>query len=394
MAFVVNCVLAYGVDLVLEKEFASFALRAANLSTHTSDPSRRFNSICYKDDDDEERTIPLHLEDSLIMGNEDLNTILEKESYGFIKFSVEDLDPISSESEDTSGSDSECDLSSCENNFMSGNPTPSSDSKVETFSFDIEEKSSGSTTIRFDYSLPDYKAFFFDDDHIKEKSIGCTTTQFDFSLPEYDSFIFDLLIDSFPPADRSVSHHKEFADELTHIISSPEYDFFYFDTETDSRELTILFEENISKDSTKEFTSPELNDFPLLLSDCDSTFSKEFSEIDLLVSFPFGNKVKVFDPGIPEKFFSPTYVSLPFKDRQYLFFTYVIRIFLLYFTYPEVSPFLLSSGSEDTIFDLGIFAFHFSHRSETFICFNVYSDILNESPMEICSSTHFTLISR
>nr|GEY81469.1 hypothetical protein [Tanacetum cinerariifolium] len=33
---------------------------------------------------------------------------------------------------------------------------------------------------------------------------------------------------------------------------------------------------------------------------------------------------KVFDPEIPEKFFSPTYVSLPFKDRQYLFFTYVI----------------------------------------------------------------------
>ncbi|GKF55979.1 hypothetical protein Tco_0166319, partial [Tanacetum coccineum] len=68
---------------------------------------------------------------------------------------------------------------------------------------------------------------------------------------------------------------------------------------------------------------------------------------------------KVFDPEIPEKFFSPTYVSLPFEDRHYLSLRYVIQIFLHYFTYPVESPFLLSSESEDTIFDPGIFAFHF-----------------------------------
>nr|GEX70395.1 hypothetical protein [Tanacetum cinerariifolium] len=363
-------------------------------------------------------------EDSLIMGNEDLSTIFKKKSDEFIKSSVEDLDPIPSESEDTPGSDSECDLSTCENNLMSGNPTPfnykvkslspsptpyedsdpllketdilishfdNSLPEYETFSFDIEEKSSGSTTTHSDYSLLDYEAFYFDDDHIKEKSSGSTTTHFDFSLPEYDSFIFDLSIDSFPPVDRSVSHHEEFAYELTHIVFSPEYDCFYFNTETDTGELTILFEENISKDSTTEFISPELNDFPLLLSDCNSTFSKEFYEIDLLVSFPSGNKDKVFDPGISEKTFSPTYVSLPFKDRQYVFFTYVVRIHLLYFTYLMVSHFLLSSRSEDTIFDPCNSAFYFSHWSETFMCFNVYSDILIESPMEICSSTSFYL---
>nr|GEY65245.1 hypothetical protein [Tanacetum cinerariifolium] len=228
--------------------------------------------------------------------------------------------------------------------------------EYENFSFDIKEKSSGSTTTHSDYSLLDYEASYFDDDHIKEKSSGSTTTQSNFSLPEYDSFIFDLSIDLFPPADRSVSHQEEFADELTHIVFSPD---------------------------------PELNDFPLLLSDCDSTFSEEFAKIDLLVSFPFRNKDKVFDLGILEKTFSPTYVSLPFKDRQYLFFTYVVRILLLYFTYPVVSPFLLSSGSEDAIFDPDISAFHFSHQSGTFMCFNVYSDILIESPMEIYSSTSF-----
>nr|GFA06959.1 hypothetical protein [Tanacetum cinerariifolium] len=51
-------------------------------------------------------------EDSLIMGNEELNTIPEKKSDEFIKSSVEDLILISSKSEDTSGSDSECILPS------------------------------------------------------------------------------------------------------------------------------------------------------------------------------------------------------------------------------------------------------------------------------------------
>nr|GEW17874.1 hypothetical protein [Tanacetum cinerariifolium] len=54
-------------------------------------------------------------EDSLIMGNEELNTIPEKESDEFIKSSVEDLVPIPSESEDTSGRDTECILPSCDN---------------------------------------------------------------------------------------------------------------------------------------------------------------------------------------------------------------------------------------------------------------------------------------
>ncbi|GKB78830.1 hypothetical protein Tco_0945725 [Tanacetum coccineum] len=103
----------------------------------------------------------------------------------------------------------------------------------ETFCFDIEEKSNGSTTIHSDDSLPDYDALYFDDDHIEEKNNGSTTTHSDFSLPGYDSFIFDLLIDPFPHVDRSVSHHEEFADELAHILSPPEYDRFYFDLEAD-----------------------------------------------------------------------------------------------------------------------------------------------------------------
>nr|GEV27442.1 hypothetical protein [Tanacetum cinerariifolium] len=53
-------------------------------------------------------------EHSLIIGDEDINTIPEKESNEVIKSSVEDLVPIPSESEDTSRSDGEYDLSSCD----------------------------------------------------------------------------------------------------------------------------------------------------------------------------------------------------------------------------------------------------------------------------------------
>ncbi|GJV40023.1 hypothetical protein Tco_1418463 [Tanacetum coccineum] len=88
---------------------------------------------------------------------------------------------------------------------------------------------------------------------------------------------------------------------------------------------------------------------------------------------------KVFDLGIHEKKFSPTYVSLPFEDRHHLSFMYVIRTFIPYFTYLVVSPFPLSSGSEDIIFDHDISIFHFSSLNP----------VAYECPMEVCSSTCF-----
>nr|GEZ31985.1 hypothetical protein [Tanacetum cinerariifolium] len=94
--------------------------------------------------------------------------------------------------------------------------------ELETFRFDLEEISSGSTTTRSDISLPEYEAFY--DDHVKEISSGSTTTHSDSSL--FDWFILDLLINPFTPAD--MSDFYEFIDELTHIISPPEYDSFCF----------------------------------------------------------------------------------------------------------------------------------------------------------------------
>ncbi|GJZ95226.1 hypothetical protein Tco_0667429 [Tanacetum coccineum] len=343
--------------------------------------------------------------------------------------------------------DSLCDKFPIENNSLSGNPTPSSDfmveslsplptpygdsdslmeetdtllshfndssPKYETFCFDhIEETSSGSTTSHSDFSLSDYEVFCFEEkssDSTTSHSnhsfseheslcfdIDHTTSHSDLSLPKYESFYFDLMIDQLPPVDRSNSHHEEFFDELTHIISPPEYDRFYFDIETDPGELTIVFKENISKDSTKEFTSPELNDFPLLLSDCDFAFSKEFSEIDLLVLFLFGNKDKIFDPGIfiIKRVQSKRFHIFPLDD--FPTFSFVSDSLLLIDTF-EIETFLsFSSGNEDKIFDPGILFIHgifsFTRKSPHLLINNFMIDnchILSEISLKIVSSISF-----
>nr|GEZ42215.1 hypothetical protein [Tanacetum cinerariifolium] len=327
----------------------------AYLSTH---PSKRFNSFCY--DDDEDYTIvvtpSLSIEDpdnSLSMGDEHLDTISATESDEFIKFSVENLISIPSESEgipehicdmpihdnsppldvskdqfeDLSNSNEEF-SSTDEDSFsidnidyveasppdyklvssevmeivilevggidddiltikddilrekllnvnlliakieaLNDNLTPSFDCKTkssstslnslleetntfnnslpefETFCFDVEEISSGSTTTHYDISLPEYEVFY--DDHVKEISNSNPTTHSDSSL--YASFIFDLSINPFPPADRSDFY--EFADELIYFISLPEYDCFLFKVEPNC----FLFKvEPNSRDFTKD----------------------------------------------------------------------------------------------------------------------------------------------
>ncbi|GKA02157.1 hypothetical protein Tco_0674822, partial [Tanacetum coccineum] len=224
------------------------------------------------------------------------------------------------------------------------NTFDNSSPKSETFCFDLEEISSGSTTTHSDYSLLNYEAFY--DNHIEEKSSGSTTTHADFS--QYDSFIFDLSINPIPPADRSDFYHEEFSDELAHIISSLEYDHFCFKIEPELGNLTMDVVEDI---------------FPT-------------------------REPRVHVPNV-----LPTHptLNLDFILFSEPLFAYIVWIFLLFLTYPVAPPYLLSCGNEDTIFDPGISVYHsfmpdVSHRSGTFMKFNVYPNHLNESPMEILSS--------
>ncbi|GJT02105.1 hypothetical protein Tco_0823274 [Tanacetum coccineum] len=221
----------------------------------------------------------------------------------------------------------------------------------ETFRFNLEEISSGSPTTHSDLSLPDYKAFYVDNDHFKERSSGNTTTHVDFS--QYDSFIFDLSNDQFPPTDRSDLNHEEFADELAHIISPPEYDHFCFKIEPELGNLTMDVVNDIFP--TREPRVHVPNVLPTHL-----TLDTDF----ILLSEPL--------------------------------FAYIVWIFLPFLTYPVAPPYLLSCRNEDTIFDPGISHYHsfmpdVSHRNGTFMKFNVYPNRLNESPMMILSSTCFPM---
>ncbi|GKE41599.1 hypothetical protein Tco_1468883, partial [Tanacetum coccineum] len=121
---------------------------------------------------------------------------------------------------------------------LKDNPTPSSDVMTKSSSTSLNLFLEETNT--FDNSSPESETFCFD---LEENSSGSTTTHADFS--QYDSFIFDLSINPFPPTDRSDFYHEEFADELAHIISPPEYDHFCFKIEPELGNLTMDVVEDI-----------------------------------------------------------------------------------------------------------------------------------------------------
>ncbi|GJY55174.1 hypothetical protein Tco_0446838 [Tanacetum coccineum] len=148
---------------------------------------------------------------------------------------------------------------------LKDNPTPSSDFVIKspsTFPNSFLEE-----TNTFDNSSTESETFCF---NLEEISSGSATTHADFS--QYDLFIFDLLINPFPPANRSDFYHEEFADELTHIISPSDLECFYFKIE------------------------PNLGD--------------------------------LIDPGIHENVSFTTNVNLPFEDAQSPLLAFVVWIFL------------------------------------------------------------------
>nr|GFA29258.1 hypothetical protein [Tanacetum cinerariifolium] len=202
VTFVVKSVFAKVVDLVLVKDFATVVLQVMkihplnqtlsmilqtfspalhNPSTRLTHPSRRLNSFCY-DDDDEEKTIPLNdiisqlppsivittsppilpiedLEVSLIIGNEELNTIPEKESNEFIKSSDEDLVLIPKKSMTLSNPlfNSNDDFTSIDDESLSDEDVPKDNVKIYSnplFKFDDEYISSDVNPL-FDEVLED-----------------------------------------------------------------------------------------------------------------------------------------------------------------------------------------------------------------------------------------------
>ncbi|GKD08791.1 hypothetical protein Tco_1188476, partial [Tanacetum coccineum] len=407
------------------------------------------------DNDDEESTVPLNEvisqippsnsitpilpimepEDSLIMGDENLSTIPEKESDEVIKSSVKDLVPIPSEFEDSSDNDSECDLPFCDNSVTFSNPLFDVNND---FTYSDDESLLEEDVPKENFKIYLNPLFEFDDEYISSDINPLFNEELEEIENKY-SYVSnfdepDLLgtplsklneDECFDPGSDFVL--EEIKACLTSDSIPPGIDDDDFNPEGD----ILLLEKLLNDDSSSPLPPKELNfeELNVIKSDVSTDFEDDYydSEGDIIYlesllikdTFPnlppevfldhdlrsledepdkddLKNIVKVFDPGIHEKIISPTNVRFIFDDRHYFSLTFVIRIFLLYLTYSMDSSFPFSSGSEDTIFDTGISAFSFysiepmvSHRSGTFMCFNVYLNILNESPMEICSSTCF-----
>ncbi|GKC92842.1 hypothetical protein Tco_1158284 [Tanacetum coccineum] len=333
----------------------------------------------YNDDDDEYTIIyrkpkaitpdlPIEESDnSLIMGDEHLNTILETESDEIIKSSVEILVPIPSEfegiSDDTCDvpvgedsstfdalndnseilSDSNNDSTSSDDddfedieyvsleekllnvhrlivNIKALNDNPSPDRVLKSLSlFPIPVEDSDSffeksdTLIsHLDNSLPEFETF---SDDTEETRSGSTTTHANNSLPEYDSFLFEIEVDQGGLTSVVISDNSN--DPLLEI---PEFESFHFDPSFPR-------------------PPPEPPDIEICLNfEPDTPVINNFDEL---------NEDECFDPGGGE-----------INDSQNVedddSFTFVIRTFLPYRTYSVDSPLLLFTGSEDTIFNPGI----------------------------------------
>nr|GEW27741.1 hypothetical protein [Tanacetum cinerariifolium] len=177
-----------------------------------------------------------------------------------------------------------------------------------------------------DNSLLEFETFI---DHTKETSSGSTTTHVDNSLPEYDSFLFEIDPDQ---------------GELTSIVMED-----------------ILGEPHVHVPNV-------LPTHPTLMLDSDFIYSDDCLGSNLEVSFPFGTRNKIFDPGI---FFEVQ--SKKFLSRDTFSILFIRNLLCLVIE----TLLLFSSKNDDKVFNPGILSSNLlSHRGK--ITFDFY-----ESPMMI-----------
>nr|GFA88783.1 hypothetical protein [Tanacetum cinerariifolium] len=250
--------------------------QVVNLNSYTPEPSQcQKIPIYYDNDDDEESSTPLrdiiiselplcivitHFlsteepKDSLIMGDEHLDTIPEKESDEFIKSSVENLVPNPSESEDLSNIKSEYDVPVCDD--------------FTTFSnllFDADDNFSSSDDGSFsDEDVPKeiYLNPLFDEEII---SIKTDSHHFNDESDLIESLLNqDYLIISSPKINSLL---EEFSGELAHINSiSPGINEADFDPEEEIRLIPIYYDNDDNEESSTPLRDIIISELPLCIS--------------------------------------------------------------------------------------------------------------------------------
>nr|GEY53817.1 hypothetical protein [Tanacetum cinerariifolium] len=321
---------------------------------------------------------------SLSIGYEHLSIIPETESDEVIDSSVKNLLPIPSEYEVTSDDESECDV-----------PVKDESSPVfTTFSnplFDDNDEFTSSddeSLYNEDVPIEDFKVYsnplfddeidphYFNAEYDFVESLSNRDTLFD-SSPKFDyleEFSSEIMPTSIFDEERIRREHEYISlmEKLFTINSFPRpLETFHANTivETlptspisiEDRDIhfleELLIDDSISLPENKSSNSdhnddpsfprpppkpPDVEFFFDLELDSGEVISTVKNNIDEL------NEDECFDPGGEINVFANV------EDDDYFPFIYLIRIFLPYLIYPEVSPLLLSAGSEDTIFDPGI----------------------------------------
>nr|GEZ41619.1 hypothetical protein [Tanacetum cinerariifolium] len=351
------------------------------------------------------RTIPLQSHPTfrlrtLSSWGEHLDTIFEEESDEFIKSSVENLVPNPSEFED----ECECDVPDCDDS-QTTNFSTFSDLLFDD-STSSDDKSSHEEVIH-EMSFKTYSnpLFDLDEEIISSEFNPIHNGDLDSTLKNDRSDTKSYLLESLLNRDTLMASSPkidsllvEFAGELIFLKSSPpRIDEADCDPEEDIHLVERLLYDNSSPRPPEEFNSENFDAIiesfspsPIPVEDSDPFME----EIDLFLasdgSIPLGIDSDYSDFERDNIFLERLLHDDPIPLPDTLDFLNVVRVFLPFFTYPVTSSILLSFGSEDTIFDPGISNYHFSslelrvsHRSETFMKFNVYPNHLNESPMDI-----------
>ncbi|GJS26249.1 hypothetical protein Tco_0486869 [Tanacetum coccineum] len=312
----------------------------------------------------------------LSMGDEHLSTIPETESDEVIKSSVEDLVPIPSESEGIF--DDTCDVPFCDNST----PLDVLNDHFEIFS-DFNDDCTLSDDDSFDdidyveASPPDSELISLEEVkdgilHDKLLNINLLIAKIEslndnptpdcvlkslslFPIPVEDSDSFFEKSDTFLSySDKSLPEFETFNDHIeetrsgsttTHADNSlPEYDSFLFEIEPDQGKLTSVVMEDIVGEPRVHVPNV-LPTHPTLILDSDFIPSDDSLRSDLEVSFPFGTRNKIFDPGIFFEVQSKRFLS---RDTFSISFIHnplcpVIETLLLF-----------SSKNEDKVFNPGI----------------------------------------
>nr|GFA44317.1 hypothetical protein [Tanacetum cinerariifolium] len=371
--------------------------------------------VCYDDDDDEEESnslkdniiselspcsavTPSEPIDSLSMGDEHLDTISATESDKVIKSCVENLVPNPSEFEGENG----CDVPSCfttfsnilfdaeyEFDFVNDQSLHNEYFSEKIFSNPLFEEE-----IR---SIKKNQHHFNAESDLVESMLNHDSSIISSSL-KIDSLLDDFageltLLKSIPPGVDKTDCHPKNEIRLSHRLlydnSSPRPPK-EFNSENSNAKIESFSPSPIPNKDSDSF----MEEIDLFLTPNDpmppSIEDDEDSEGDIL----FDDEDSEWDILFLERLLHDDPIPLPDIPN----FSYEVRTFLPFFTYPVTSSILLSSRSEDTIFGPGITINRFysfkpglSHRCGTFKKFNTHRSHLNESPIEMLFSTYFPL---